>query len=55
MMQFKTDTADMQKASEMIGIEQTVFRFDVKLEGDAVEQMERNRDYELVQEWSTQK
>ena len=55
MMQFKTDTADMQKASEMIGIEQTVVRFDVKLEGDAVEQMERNRDYELVQEWSTQK
>ena len=31
MRQFKTDTADMQRASEMIGIEQTVVRFDVKL------------------------
>ena len=39
----------------MIGIEQAVVRFDVKLDGDAIEQMEKNRDYELVQEWSTQK
>ena len=54
-MQFKTDTADMQKASEMVGIEQAIVRFDVKLDGDAIERMEKNRDYELAKEWSTQK
>ena len=55
MMQFKTDTADMQKASEMVGIEQAIVRLDVKLDGDAIERMEKNRDYELAREWSTQK
>ena len=41
MRPFKTDTADMQRASEIVGTEQTVVRFDVKLEGEAVEKMQR--------------
>ena len=55
MMGFKTDTADLQKAVDVIDKEQVVVRFNVALDHADVEKMEKDRGYKLVQDWTIQK